>query len=84
MYGYFGFMTETEKILENPKMSLNRQSNMLFGKIISYTCDLHLKLNILNPLKLLFLSNDLKNESFALEPFPWKFSSSSFNEHVLL
>jgi hypothetical protein len=38
-------------------MSLNRQLNMFFGKIISFTCDLHLKLDILNPLNLMFLSN---------------------------
>jgi hypothetical protein len=27
---------------------------MVFCKIISYTCDLHLKLDILNPLKILY------------------------------
>jgi len=31
-------------------MSFNRQPNMFFDKIISCTCDLHLKLDILNPL----------------------------------
>jgi hypothetical protein len=66
---------------------------MFFGKIISYTWDLHLKLNILNPLNIIFLSKGLKNESFTLQPFPSKFqnfeifvwfgfSSSSSNEHV--
>ncbi len=40
--------------------------NMFFGKIVSCTCDLHLKLNILNPLNISFLSNGLKNEFFAL------------------
>jgi hypothetical protein len=66
---------------------------MVFGKIISYTCDLHLKLHILNPLNIMFLSNGFKNESFALKPFPSKFqdfdifvwfgfSSSLSNEHV--
>ncbi len=39
---------------------------MFFGKIIYFTCDLLLKLNILNPLKNIFLSNGKKNESFAL------------------
>jgi hypothetical protein len=58
------------------------------------TCDLHLKLNILKPLNIIFLSNGFKNESFALHPFPSKFqdfeifvcfgfSSSLSNEHVL-
>jgi hypothetical protein len=31
-------------------MSFNRQPNMFFDKIISYTCDMHLKLDILSPL----------------------------------
>ncbi len=39
---------------------------MFFGKIIFYTCDLHLKLNVLNPLYIIVLPNDYKNESFAL------------------
>jgi hypothetical protein len=30
------------------------------------TCDLHLMLDILNPLNIIFLSNGFKNESFAL------------------
>jgi hypothetical protein len=34
-------------------MSFNGQVNMFFGKIITYTCDLHLKLNILNTLMIL-------------------------------
>jgi len=78
-----------QKIPENLKMSFNGQSNMFFGKIISYTCDLHLKLNILNPLNIIFLSNSLKNESFPsifqdFDIFVWfGFSSSSSNEHVL-
>jgi hypothetical protein len=65
-----------------------------FDKIIFYTCDMHIKLDILNQVKLIFLSNGLKNESFSLyhflskfqhfEIFIWfGFSSSSFNEHVL-
>jgi hypothetical protein len=67
---------------------------MFFGTFISFTCDLHLKLDILNPLNIIFLSNGLKNESFALQPFLSKFqdfeifewfgfSSNSSNEHVL-
>jgi len=46
---------------------------MFFGKIISCTCDLHLKLDNLNPLNIFFLSNAFLNESFALQPFPSKF-----------
>jgi hypothetical protein len=61
---------------------------------IFFTCDLHLKLDILNPLNIIFLSNGFLNESFALQLFSSKFqsfeifewfgfSSSSSNEHVL-
>ncbi len=46
-----------QKIPNNLKMSFNELPNMFFGKIISYTCDLHLKLNILNPLNIILLSN---------------------------
>jgi hypothetical protein len=46
-----------QKKILNPKMSFNGQPNMFFGKIISYTCDLHLKLNILNLLNFFFLLN---------------------------
>jgi len=67
---------------------------MFFGKIISYTCDLHLKLNILNPLNIFLGQMVEKKESFALQPFPSKFqsfeifvwfgfSSSSYNKHIL-
>jgi len=55
-----------QKIPKNPKMSFNGQPDMFFGMFNSFTCDLHLKLNILNPLNIIFLSNGLKNESFAL------------------
>jgi hypothetical protein len=46
-----------EKILENPKMSFNGQLNMFFNKIISCTCDLHLKVDNLNPLNIIFWLN---------------------------
>jgi len=66
---------------------------MFFGKIISYTCDLHLKLNILNPLNITFCQMVFKILSLALQRFPSKFqdfeifvrfgfSSNSPNEHV--
>jgi len=66
----FWFITKNAK---NPKMGFNGQPNMFFGKIISCTCDLHLKPNILNPLNFIFWSNGFKNESFDLHPFPSKF-----------
>jgi len=43
---YFGLMLKMQK---NPKMNFNGQPNMSFGNIISYTCDLHLKLDIFEP-----------------------------------
>jgi hypothetical protein len=62
-------------ILKYLKMCFNGQPNMFFIKIISCTCDLFLKLDILNPLNIIFLSNSLKNESFALQPFFSKFQN---------
>jgi hypothetical protein len=47
-------------------MNFNGEPNMFFRKIISGTCDLHLKLNILNTLNIIVLSNGFKNESFSL------------------
>jgi hypothetical protein len=41
-----------KKILGNPKMNFNGKPNIFFNKIIFYTCDLHLKLDILNPLNI--------------------------------
>jgi hypothetical protein len=66
-------MPKMQKIPKNHKISFNGQPNMFSGKIIPFTCDLHPKLNILNPLNIIFLSNGLKNESFALQPFLSKF-----------
>jgi len=43
-------------------MSFNGQLNLFFGKIISCTCDLHLKLDILNPLNF-FLGRMVKKMS---------------------
>jgi hypothetical protein len=50
VYEYFGLMLGTQKIPKNSKMSFNGHLYMVFGKIVSCTCDLHLKLDILNPL----------------------------------
>jgi hypothetical protein len=53
------------------------QLTMFFDKIISYTCDLHLKPDILNPLNI-FLLNGSQNESFALQPFLSKLQDFEF------
>jgi len=42
------------KNAESPKMNFNGQPNMFISMFISFTCDLHLKLNILNPLNIFF------------------------------
>jgi hypothetical protein len=68
-------MPEKQKIPKNPKMTFNGQPSMFFGMFISYTCDLHLKLDILNPFNTILLSNGLRNESFALQPFLSKFNN---------
>ncbi len=80
-------------IFKNPKRSFNGQPYMFFGKIISCTCELHLKLDILNPLNVIFISSGLKNESFFLIAFSFKVSTLwnfciiwffiKTNEHVL-
>jgi hypothetical protein len=59
-------------------MSFNGQPNMFIGMFISLTCDLHLMLDILNPLNIIFLSNGLKNESFAMQPFFQNFKTLKF------
>jgi hypothetical protein len=42
---------------------------MFFGKIISYTFDMHIRLDILNPLNIIVLSSGLKHEFSAFKPF---------------
>jgi len=69
VYEYFGLMLEMKK----SQVSFNGEPNMFFGKIVSCTCDLHLKLDILNSSNTIFLWNCLKIEPFALQPFPLKF-----------
>ncbi len=46
-----------QKFPKSLKMNFNGQLNMFFGKIFSCTCDLHLKLDILNPLNTILLLN---------------------------
>jgi len=67
-----------QKILENPKMSFNRQLNMFFGKIIFCTCDLHLKLDTLNPLKLFFYLIIEKMNPLPYNPFLQNFNILKF------
>jgi hypothetical protein len=73
-------MPKMQKNPKNPKMNFNGQPNMFFGMFNSFTCDLHLKLNILNPLIINFLPSGSKNESFALQPFPSNFQDLNFFE----
>jgi hypothetical protein len=53
----------------NLKMSFNGHQTC-FNKNIFCTCDLHLKLDILNPLNIIYSSNNFLNELFSLQPFP--------------
>jgi len=69
----FWFIARNIKISKNLKLSFNGQPNILFSKIICYTCDLHLKLNILNLSNIMFSPNGKKNESFALQLFSLNF-----------
>jgi hypothetical protein len=64
-------------------MDFNGQPNMFFGMFISFTCDQHLKLDILNLLNMIFLSsNGVLNESFTLQPFLSKFQDFEIFEWV--
>jgi len=54
VYDYFSSMPEIQKIPKNPKMSFNGQPNMFFGMFVSFTCDLHIRQDILNPLNIIF------------------------------
>jgi hypothetical protein len=74
----FWFIAKNAKFLEIPKISFNGQLNMFFGKIFSCTCDLHLKLDILNPLNIIILSNGFKKKSFPLKPFLQNLKTSKF------
>jgi hypothetical protein len=51
---------------------------MFFGKIISCKCDLHIKLNILNPLNIIFLPNGLKMNLLPCNPFFQNFTILKF------
>jgi len=56
-------------------MGFENQLNMLFHIIISYTCDVHLKLEILNLMDIKKYPNYLLKESFPLQPFASKFQN---------
>jgi hypothetical protein len=66
----FWFIARNEKI---PKMSFSGQLNMFFGKIISCTCDLNFKLDILILLNINFWSNGLK-----MNPLPYNLFLQNF------
>jgi hypothetical protein len=57
-------------------MGFKNQLNMFFHIIISYTCDVHLKLEILNLMDIKKKPNYLIKESFPLQPF----DSNDFHE----
>ncbi len=59
-------------------MSFNGQPNMFFGKIISCTCELHLKLDILNPLNIMFCQMVLKTSLLPCNPFFQNFKTLKF------
>jgi hypothetical protein len=65
VYEYFGLKPKTQKFIEIPKKSFNGQLNMFFGKNISCTCDLHLKVDI-EPIEHNFLSNGKKKFLFLV------------------
>jgi hypothetical protein len=67
-----------QKQFKSFKMSFNKQPNMFFGKIIYCTCDLHLKLNILNLLNIMFLSNGLKMSHFPCSLLHQNFNTLKF------
>jgi hypothetical protein len=52
-------------------MNFNGQPNMFFGMFISFTCDLHLKLDILNPFNIIFLSKKFLNELVFIKFIQW-------------
>jgi hypothetical protein len=51
---------------------------MFFWKTISYTCDLHLKLDILNPLNIIFFQMVKKKSSLPYNLFLQIFKTSKF------
>jgi hypothetical protein len=63
----------TSRNIENAKMGFFNQLNMFFHIMISYTCDMHLKLEILSLMDIKKLANFFIRESFPLQPFASKF-----------
>jgi hypothetical protein len=51
---------------------------MFFGKITFCICDLHLKLNILNPLNIIFCKMVLKMSPLPCKPFLQNFKTLKF------
>jgi hypothetical protein len=68
---YFGLMPKMHKI---PKWVSMDNQTCCFGKIISFMCDLHLNINILNPLNIYFLLNGFKKWILCLATLSLKIS----------
>jgi hypothetical protein len=60
------------------KMSFNGQPNMFFDMFISFTCDLHLKLNILNLVNIFFYQMVLKMSPLLCNLFVQTFKTLKF------
>jgi hypothetical protein len=78
---WFWFIAINTKI---PKMNFNEQPNMFYGNIFSYTCYLHFKLNILNPLNTIVLSNSWKKSPFPCNPFFQNLNTLKFLNNLVL
>jgi hypothetical protein len=59
-------------------MGFNGQANIFFSKITSCTCNVHIKLDILNPSNISFFAKWLKNEYFTFSPFLQNFKTFNF------
>jgi hypothetical protein len=59
-------------------MNFNGQSNIFFCMFISFTCDLHLKLDILNPLNIFFYKMVLKMNPLPCSLFFQNFKALKF------
>jgi len=68
-------MPEMQK---TPKWVSMDNQTCFFGMFISFTCDLHLKVNILNLLNIIFLSNGLKMSPLSCSFFLQNFKTSKF------
>jgi hypothetical protein len=65
----FWFIAKNAKKCRNSKNEFQWITKHFFGKTFSYTCDLYFKLDILNPLNTIFLSNGVFQNPFLCSPF---------------